>query len=325
MWNLFIYGEKFTDTQEISKQIAKKTGFVAVTDKDVLTWADQRFGFGYSKLSKAFYKKKSLFENMTHTKQRTMAYLKSVLAENLEKNDSVYIGLNGHLLPEDFPQIYRIFITADTSYRINKAFMKDHHLPERQAIKEIQQADENAFRWCRRAYYHTDWDTHTYHMVLPIHILNKNNAVQMALDGFNSFMQTPTPTARQALKDFQLTASVELALVEKGFPIRIRAKNQKVFATIEKHVLRLSKLSQKLTQEIMAVKGVKEVKIGVGRDFNQADLCCHTSFETSLATQLNQFESHHSWLRNQAVSDLPAKIKNASKRPLTTGLHLRAM
>jgi two-component system response regulator CpxR len=325
MWNFFIYGEKFTDTQEMSKELASKTGFAPVTDKDVLTWADQRFGFGYSKLSKAFFKKKSLFENMTHSKQRTIAYLKSVLAENLEKNDSVYIGLTGHLLPEDFPQIYRIFITADTSYRINRAFTKSHPLPERQAIKEIQRADENAFRWCRRAYDHTDWDTHTYHMVLPIHILNKNDAIRMALEGFRKFMHTPTPTAQQALKDFQLTARVELALVEKGFPVKIRAKNQKVFVTVEKHVLRLSKLSYQLTQEIMAIKGVKEVEIGVGRDFNQADLCCHTTFETSLATQMNQFETNHSWLRNQAISNLPAKIKNVSRQPLTAGLHLRTM
>lgn len=325
MWNLFIYGEKFTDTQEISKQLAKKTGFALVTDKDVLTWSDQRFGFGFSKLSKVFFKKKSLFENMTHTKQRTMAYLKSVLAEKLEKKDSIYIGLTGHLLPEDFPQIYRIFITADATYRMNRAFTKKHHLPERRAIKEIQRADENAFRWCRRAYDHTDWDAHTYHMVLPIHILNKNDAVQMALEGFRNFMQTPTPTVHQALKDFQLTARVELALVGKGFPVKIQAKNQKIFVTIEKHVLRLSKLACKLTQKIMAVKGVKEVEIGVGRDFNQADLCCHTTFETSLATQLNQFETNHSWLRNQAVSNLPAKIKNTSHRPLTAGLHLRAM
>ena len=325
MWNLFIYGEKFTDTQEISKQFAKKTGFAPVTDEDVLTWADQRFGFGYSKLSNAFYKKKSLFENLTHTKQRTIAYLKSVLAENLEKNDSVYIGLTGHLLPEDFPQIYRIFITADTSYRINRAFTNSHRLPERQAIKEIQRADENAFRWCRRVYDHADWDTHTYHMVLPIHILNKNDAVQMALEGFRSFMQLPTPTAHQSLKDFQLTARVELTLAEKGFPVKIRVKNQKVFVTIERHVLRLSKLSHKLTQEIMAVKGVQEVEIGVGRNFNQADLCCHTTFETSLTTQMNQFETNHSWLRNQAVSNLPAKVKDVNHRPLTAGLHLRAM
>jgi cytidylate kinase len=324
MWSLFVYGEKFTDTQEISKKLALETGLMLVTDKDVIRWTAKRFSIRQSKLSRVF-EKKSFFESLTHAKQRAMAYLKCVLAETLEKQNSVYMGLNGHLFPEKFSLVYRIFVTADTNYRIQKAFLSDQSLPEKQAIQKINHEDEKAFRWCRRIYNHENWDTNSYQMVLPTQVLDKSAAVQMVLNKLPGTMQAPDQTARQTLKDFQLAAKVEVLLAEKGFPVTIRAKDNIIFVTIEKPVLRLSKLSEKITQTVSAVKGVKTVKIGVGRNFNQADLCCHTTYEIPIKTQLNQYASNHAQLRKRAISALSGNIRHASRPALSSHLHLNTM
>lgn len=324
MWNLFVYGEKFTDTQAVSKQLAQEIGLSPVTDGDVITWADQRFHMGYAKLLKALIRKSSPFENLTHTKQRTMAYLRYVLAENLGRNNSVYTGLSGHLLPRDFPHVYRIYITADTSYRLQNAFVSNH-LPERQALREIHREDESAFRWCRRVYSRKRKDSDSYHFVLPTHVLDRDSAVQVALSNFRIFMQRPVPEAQQAIEDFQLAATVEVLLAKKGYPVRVKAEKGNVIVTIERSVMFLSSLTAKLTDMIKAVNGVEDVQIAVSPNFNQADLCCHTTYETSLETQLSQYEDSHAKLRKRSIAALPDKMRRANQRSVQSNLHLRTM
>ncbi len=324
MWNLFVFGEKFTDTQEISKQLAIETGFNIVGDKEIIEQASQRYAMGSKKLSKAIYEKRSPVDNITHTKQRAIAYLRSVMAESLNNSDSIYVGLCGHLLPKGLPQVYRIFITAEADYRIQNAFIDDH-LPEKEALKTIHREDEKAFRWCRRLYSNTSWDADTYHQVLPTHILDKQSATQMALIGFNEFKQNQLATASpQVFDDFRLAAEVEVVLADKGYPVSVQAKEGQIWATIEKHVLRLANLSQKITQAAMVVSGVKGVKIGVSPNFNQADQCCHTTYEIPLETQLDRYEKIHAGLRRRAISALPAKIRREGQRPVASSLHLRA-
>lgn len=322
MWNLFVFGEKFTDTQEISKQLAAKTGFNLVTDQDVINWASQGCTMGSKKLSKAIFEKRSYFDGMTHTKQRAIAYLKSVLAENLTQKDSIYVGLSGHLIPKDLPGVYRVFITAEADYRVQNAFIGDH-LPEREALKTIYREDKKAFRLCRRIYDETIWDANTYHQVLPTHILDKESAAQMILNGFEKFqkaqMQTVLP---QDFEDFKLAAKVEMVLAQKGYPVKIRVNKGRVAATIEKHVLRLSRLSQKITQAVKAVSGVLEVAIDVSPNFYQADQCCHTTYEIPLETQLDRYEKIHAGLRRRAISALPAKVKHTGQRPVASNMHL---
>lgn len=324
MWNLFIYGEKFTDTQAIAEQLAEEIGFAPVTDKDVINWGAQRFHMGYAKLLKTLIRKRSVFDSITHEKQRTMAYLRYVLAENIGEKSSIYIGLSGHLLPPDLPQVYRIFITADTAYRVQKANL-DNHLSEKQALKEIQREDESAFRWCRRVYGNEAGDANTYHLVLPTHVLDRQNAVQMALENFRTYMQRPVPESLQAIEDFRLAARAEVLLAEKGYPVKVNAKAGKITVIVDKSVLFLSNLASKLTGLVKGVEGVEKVNIDVSPNFNQADLCCHTTYETSHKTQLNHYEERHARLRKRAIAAIPHNAMSADRNAVQSSLQLRTM
>jgi hypothetical protein len=253
-----------------------------------------------------------------------MAYLKYALAENIGAKSSIYIGLSGHLLPLDLPQVYRIFITADTAYRLQNAHV-GKHLSEKQARKEIRRENESAFRWCRRIYDSKSGDANTYHLVLPTHVLDRRNAVQMVLENFRAFMQRPVPEAHQAIEDFRLAARVEVLLAESGYPVKVGAKAGKVTVTIDKSVLFLSNLASKLTALVKCVDGAKEVQIEVSPNFNQADLCCHTTYETSHESQLSHYEAHHAQLRKRAIAAIPGSVMGANRNAVHPSLQLRPM
>lgn len=323
MWNFFTYGEKFTDTQEISRQLASEAGLEIVTDKDVVNWASTRFGIGNAVLEKILFEKSTFFENITHKKQHAIACLKTVLSEHLGKRGSAYIGFSGHLLPKDFPGIYRILITAETAYRVQNAFI-GRHLPENQALKTIHREDKKAFRWCRRIYNSPAWDANSYDLVLPTDVLDKEAAVRMALSGFRQFMRESKPLDSKALENFQLAAKVEMTLAEKGYPVTVRADDSIIFLTINKPVLNLSKFSNRLTEKVKTVSDVKDVRVGVGSNFNRADLICNIEYEPPLEAQLSRYESHHAQLRRQAVSAIPEELKNAVRPRLLSAQHLRA-
>jgi CheY-like chemotaxis protein len=81
-----------------------------------------------------------------------------------------------------------------------------------------------------------------------------------------------TAESKQALEDFRLAAETEAALVEQGHTVEVYAKNGAISLTINKHVLRLSRLQEELKSIAAPIAGVKSVETKIGKDFHQTDI-----------------------------------------------------
>lgn len=76
-----------------------------------------------------------------------------------------------------------------------------------------------------------------------------------------------------ALNDFVKAARVAFVLARKGYDVPVRAKQGRVTLTVNKHVILLSSLKQKLKKIALDVNGVDDVKVEVGRRYYRANIC----------------------------------------------------
>jgi CheY-like chemotaxis protein len=72
--------------------------------------------------------------------------------------------------------------------------------------------------------------------------------------------------------DFGLAAEVETVLGKEGHDVSVSAKGDRVTLTINKHVLRLSRLEDELKKIVMTISGVKEVETKVGPGYYKSDI-----------------------------------------------------
>ena len=88
-----------------------------------------------------------------------------------------------------------------------------------------------------------------------------------------------TAASKQALEDFRLAAATEAALIQKGHPVDVFAKDGAITLTINKHVLRLNRLQEELISIAEPIAGVKSVETKVGKDFHKTDIYRKHDFE----------------------------------------------
>ena len=81
-----------------------------------------------------------------------------------------------------------------------------------------------------------------------------------------------TSRSQSAVRDFELAAQVEVALVQEGHQVQVQAKEGHVTLTINKHVLMLNRLESELKSIASRIDGVQSVTTKVGPGFYQADI-----------------------------------------------------
>lgn len=316
--HIFIQGEKFTNTGNIVQWIASRTGWPVVTDGDLIRQAGERSGMGVDKIERALIRRSQAMKRPRHQRKKVAAHLKSALAETLRSEAGIICGVAGHLIPPQMPHVLRVLVTAGTDDRIRRA-TSDRQIPEREARRQIKKTDSQSFqRHCH--FVGSDGPrSASYDVVVPSDVLDTEAAAHMILDHLSEKANAAADDVAKALDDFALTANVQLAMSEKGYDITAAAENGNVRLTVERKVLRLGKMSERIKRMVGAMPDVEAVEVAVGRDFHRTDIVRRIRFEMSSAMQFEGYAEHRRQLRRSAIGDLPANIKQRPEPTIGIG------
>jgi len=319
--HIFIQGEKFTNTGSIVQWITSRTGWPVVTDSDLIRKAGERFGMGAEKIERALMCRSRTMKRPQNQNKKVAAYLKSELAETLRSEAGIIYGMAGHLIPAHVPHVLRVLVTANTADRIRRANL-DRQIPEKEARRQIEKTDSRSFQ--RHCHFSGSDGPRSvaYDVVIPSDILDTEAAARMILDNLSEKAKTAAEDVAKALDDFALTASVQLAVSDKGYDITAAAEDGNVRLTVDRKVLRLGKVTQKLKQMVAAMPDVAAVEVAVGRTFHQADIIHRFRFEMSPAMQLEGYAKHRRQLRQSAIGGLPEDINRRPEPTLGVGQQL---
>ncbi|MDA8404521.1 MAG: response regulator [Desulfobacteraceae bacterium] len=262
----------YCNSETVIQKCAAQTGFRRIDDPMIVAEAARISGISDRKIQGAFSAKTSIFNQFTHEKERSIAYLRLVLAGMLDADDLIIDGLTGLLIPDTISHVLRVCIIADMKYRLLAA-QQQEKVSEKEAAALIRRQDENIAAWTGAVRGATDpWEPALYDIMIPTDKISDSEAVALITQHAASEVVRRTGRSRQAVSDFQLAARAGEALANAGHNVATSAKNATVRITINKHVMLLSRLEEELKEIVMKISGVAAVETGVGENFHQPDI-----------------------------------------------------
>jgi len=278
MPSITIFHGNFVHSKEIGTQVADALGYELVHDQDLIAKASERFNIAENKITRAVYEKPSAFDKFTHEKARCVAYLKSVMASDLARENVVYFGFLGHLVPESVSHVLKVCLIADRKARLELA--QATGMSEKDAQKAILKYDESCSFWTDHLFHKDSWDASLYDIIVPTDKKERSECVDIIVKAASNEVLRTTDKSRQAVTDFVLAAKVELELAKAGHSMTVMADQGAVTIVIEKNVIMLSRLEDELKQIASGVEGVSEVFTKVGANFYRNDVYRRYDFET---------------------------------------------
>jgi two-component system response regulator CpxR len=131
-----IFCGSYCQAEQIAGGATRKLGYRYVDDDALVMEASERFQIEESKLRRALTGKTSIFNKFTHERERSLAYLKMVLADLLKSDNLVLLGYAGLMIPRAISHVLNVCIIADMKYR-TKIASQGGAIAEKDALKRI--------------------------------------------------------------------------------------------------------------------------------------------------------------------------------------------
>jgi two-component system response regulator CpxR len=274
-----LFSGDFCKKDSVLSELLSRTGYKLFNDKDIVAEAVRISGMAEEKIKRAFSAKTSVFNKFTHEKERSLAYLKLALAQKLSQDHLLIDGFSALLVPKEIIHVLRVCLIADMKFRVSVAG-EEQGLSQKAAIKFIQKQDEERVYWVDSLFGLKDpWDTELYDMVISMDKTTSKESVAFIAENLAKDVIKTTEASKKAIGDFLLAANVGVTLAQEGHNVDVSSKDGSVIITINKQVLRLSKLEEELRSIAERVAGVQSVETKVNKDYYQADIYRKYDFE----------------------------------------------
>ncbi|MFZ2631603.1 MAG: response regulator [Desulfosalsimonadaceae bacterium] len=267
-----IFSGAFCNSETVIQKTALQTGFRRIDDAALVSEAARISGISDRKIQGAFSAKTSIFNQFTHEKERSIAYLRLALAGMLGDDNLIISGATGLLIPDTVSHVLRVCMIADMKSRLLTA-QQQEKVSEKDAAALIRKHDENLAAWVSAVRGADDpWNPGLYDIMIPTDKMSDTEAAELIAQHAASDVVKRTDRSKQAVADFQLAAKAGEVLANAGHDVATSAKNAIVHITINKHVLMLSRLEEELRQIVEKIPGVAGVETSVGANFHQPDI-----------------------------------------------------
>jgi two-component system, OmpR family, response regulator CpxR len=264
---------------EVARKVADNLGYRMINDQALIAETSKRFQVEESKLARAVFSKASIFNKFTHEKERSLAYLKSVLADRLAEDNQLLFGFSGHLIPRRIAHVMTVGVIADMKYRITQ-LMATENLGEKDAIKRLRRDDESVALWLDFCCTAKDpWALELYDILLPMDKSAVADAVALIVENARKDVLRITDASLRAVSDFRLASEIELKLIKEGHQLSVSVQNAAATVTINKQVLKLAALEEEIKKIVSTVPGVRAVEAKVGPGYYQTDIYRKFDFE----------------------------------------------
>ncbi|WP_448874691.1 response regulator [Desulfobulbus propionicus] len=276
-----LFNGSFCLSDQFVEMLRERIGYNVIIDADIVAKAAGMSAISQKKIENILINKPSIFNNITHEKERGLSWLKLAMAETLLEADNTMIyGLTGHLVPDEITHVLRVCLIADMNYRVLQAG-KEKQFGEKEASALIHKQDKEKAAWTDTLFGQGDpWSASLYDLVIPVDKTTLEEAVGLVEENLRSEVIQPTKASKKAERDFLLAAQVEVALTKEGHFVSVSARDGAVTLTIHQNVLLLSRLEEELKSIAGSVDGVNSIETRLGKGFHKTDIYRKYDFET---------------------------------------------
>ncbi|MFH1530129.1 MAG: response regulator [Pseudomonadota bacterium] len=254
---------------EVAQGVRDRLGYDLLSNEQLLAAASERFQVPVDKLKHAMHGPVSVFNKLTHERERNLAYIRATLAELIQRDDLVYHGFAGHLLPRDLQNLLRVCLVAKLDYRAALAAQGDGIAAET-AKKLVAKEDDERKRWTLYLFGLSPWAKELYDILLPMDSTAVDAAVATIAEHAGKPPIKTMKASQKCMKDFLLTARVQLALALKGQDVDLDVSSDDgvVTVTLNRNVVRLKHFENELRGMVLGVSGTEEMRMVLGPHFH---------------------------------------------------------
>jgi two-component system response regulator CpxR len=263
-----MFSASYCSEDEMARKLADRLGYADCTS-EVIQAASRTGGVSGEKLVRAMQGPGFFFNNISHERERAVAFLRLALAEALCRDNLICQGYISLLAPRFIPHVLRVGVVADDKHRIVTA--QQHGA--RDAAKLIRRDDQNAGRWIHYLFGADQPRDSLYDIVIPLHIVGIDAGVEIIRENSGKEALKTTDESRRLAEEHVVAARVGVALATRGYYFcDVFVHENTATIVINKETLRLGKLEQTLAKIAESVPGVKRVVTRVGPEYNQPNI-----------------------------------------------------
>ncbi|MCA1743652.1 MAG: response regulator, partial [Desulfovibrionales bacterium] len=266
-----VFSVPYCNEEKVVKNLSEKMGLELVTDKQIISTASSTYGIPEDKFYKALFDKRSVFNAFTRDKERCVACYKAALASIFLKQDLVFQGFGGFLVPKSLTHVLKVCLMAEMDYRLEIA-SKQHSLSIEGLKKLIAQEDSSRYRWTEYVVHQGPWESSLYDILISMEKISVEEAVELARNFAKKAVTLPTRDSIQAAEDFAFNADIEAELALKGWFVRAKIKDDKLFVRLDKNIMRPERLEDELASILSNVAENMDFEIHSGPDMFQTDV-----------------------------------------------------
>lgn len=268
-----------SNAQKIVEQLQVNYPYAITTDKEIIAKTALIHNINPSTLQKVIQNKQIPFNDFTHEKEKCIAYLKQVISKYLQTENCIFHGLLGHLIPKQISQVMRILIITDKKTRIKNG-LHLHGNSEKETLNAINLSDRHAILWTTETVGKKAFDASLYDIVIPTDKLSISRSVDLITEHTEKITTLSKALIKKEAADFELAARVEIALAGVGSKLYIESDDGNILVTIDKNVMLLAQLKQKIIKLTNEVHGVKSVETKLGRNYYSNTIVRRLDVET---------------------------------------------
>jgi two-component system response regulator CpxR len=274
---VIVFSGSFCRAEEVARRVAERLDCPLI-GTEVMEDAAKESGMAGDKLIRALTGNPSFFNNLTHEREKGLIYVRAALAQRLHTDHRVYHGLAAHLVPKEITHALKVCLMAENDFRLAQA--KKEGLSTKEAEKRISKEDQKLSQLTHNLLQHSPWDASLYDLRIAMHSTSVEQAVEMIVDSARREAVRPTEQSLQKAIDFIFATRINVLLAQKGYYYcNVTAHGGRVTISINKNIIRLESLADKLNAIVAALDGVEEVETKVGPEFNQPDIVRPYDFE----------------------------------------------
>lgn len=243
----------------IAERIAERLGHDCIS-REILLEASEQYNVPEIKLAKAIHDSPTIFERLSHGKERYVAFFKASLLNNLKNGSIIYHGIVGHFFVQDIPHMLKIRILDSMGNRIQEE-MERENVPENVARKRVTQEDRERYNWCSALYKMDTRDPELYNLVINLEHISIDDCVDLICNILEKEYFKETAEAEKALKNLALTATVKAAIAPKYLDATVTSYEGNVTIRMEPPVAQIKKKERDIRALICNVDGIKKVEL----------------------------------------------------------------
>jgi cytidylate kinase len=201
----------------VAERVAQKLGFECIS-RDIILETSEEFNVPEIKLIRAIHDAPGILDRLSHDKDIYTAYIQTALLKHFSKDNIVYHGLSGHFFVKDISHALKVRIIADLEDRV-RLEMEREGISRAEALHLLKRDDEERRRWSQYLYGIDTWNSSLYDLVLSIHKVNVDDAVEIICHtaGLEEFQATLE--SKKAMEALVRTAKIKATYLGMNYKL----------------------------------------------------------------------------------------------------------